>query len=438
MILSRNTYIERFFEYSTLLLFSFPILPYSVKSISVGLWVAAGLALLIYKKEKVVITKKDGIQLLILSLPFVLLAISLFYSENLKRGGDLIFRMCLLLVVPWFYFLNRKQLTPKLFQLAKWVFIGATFLVASKSIYSTYVNRDYLDRPLTEKELKYNGVNEETITKDKETEIKYRRFKNHIEDSTNLHSTYLGLFIISSLFFIGEILFDPKRKKILKIFVSIIGILLLSWLAYVSVRAPVLALLVGCFFVLVFKIRNLKHIGIGLVVAIGVSVLFYTTVPFLKLRVDEVIENKLSLPESGKDPLLFNSTNVRLGSLYCSMEIFKSNPWQGIGIGDVQDALDDCYENKIGAIIYTWDTYNNHNQYLFFADASGILGLISFLILIGYLLIVSIKRKDGAGIFFFVSISLIFLSENVLVRTDGLMYFTAIGYFILFYKNSEK
>ena len=307
-----------------------------------------------------------------------------------------------------------------------------------KSVGSAYVNREFLDRPLSPKELQYNGVTKETITIEKVTEIKYRRLKNHVETATKVHSTYLGLFIICSLFFIGKLLFDRKKKWGLKFALFGIGLFMLAWLAYISVRAPMLAFLVGCLFVLIFKIRDLKLISLGLIASIGLSVVLYTSVPFLKLRVDEVIENKFSLPQHGDDPLLFNSTNVRLGSLFCSVDIFKSNPWIGIGVGDVQDALNNCYEEKIGAIIYTWDTYNNHNQYLFFANASGVFGLVSFVLMVGFLFVLSIKRRDAAGIFFFISIALLFLSENILTRTDGLLYFTVIGYFILFHEKTTK
>ena len=123
MKLIKNKYTEKFFGLSTLLLFSFPVLPFAAKSIAVGVWVFACLLLLVTQKERIRIGKSDGLKLIITSIPFILLLFSLLYSDNEKRGVDLIFRMSLLLIIPWLYFLNRKHLSTKLFQTAKWIVV---------------------------------------------------------------------------------------------------------------------------------------------------------------------------------------------------------------------------------------------------------------------------------------------------------------------------
>lgn len=429
---------ERIFGAATVLLFMFPILPFAAKSIVIGVWAAACLYCVFGRKNKPTVSIKDWRRILIIIFPFLILFSTIIFTDDKNRGWELALRMLPLAIFPLLFTLGRDFLTQKLFNLAKIAFIASTFLVVIYSAGKTYANHEFLDRPLTEIELEYNGVTAETITQEKETEIKYRRMKKYVEEVSNIHSTYLGMLIMLSLYFIGEFLVSKKKKYGLKIAGIVIGLALLAWLAFISVRAPVLGLNVGVLAVLIFKFRNPKYIlaalaGFGLL-----AVLLYTTVPSLKIRMDEVVENKFSLPAKGEDPLAFNSTNVRLGSLYCSMEVFKAHFWTGVGIGDVQPHLDRCYEDKIGAIIYTWDTYNNHNQYLYFADAAGILGLLSFTGMVIFLIVISIKHRDAAGIFFFVSIGLIFLSENVLIRSDGVLYYTAMGYLIFFKKYNSK
>ena len=426
------------FKASTVLLFGFPVFPFAIRSIALGLWIASCIYYLIDHKTEIKISRQKIIQLIILLIPYLLVIFSLIYTENQKKGGDLVARILPLILCPVFFFLCRKQLNQKLLQICKWVFVLGTFLIVAYSFLNSYQNRAFLDRPLEKIELDYNGVTKNTITKEKEAEIKYRRFKKHVEEISGTHSTYLGLFIILSVFIIGEFLLYKNRSPYLKIMASILALSMFAWLAYLSVRAPILAFAVGVIAVFIFKIRNPKIIISGI---LGASILFlvlYTFVPFLQLRVDEVIENKLTIPKSGTDPLLFNSTNVRLGSLFCSTQIIQANPLFGVGVGDVQDALNECYTKEIGAIIYTWDTYNSHNQYLFFGLAAGILGILSFLFQTFYFIFLSIKRQHAIAIFFFVSTAVIFLSENLLVRSDGIMYYALFGSFLIFYNFEKK
>lgn len=428
---------EFFFAGSTILLFCFPILPFALRSITLGIWIVSILYFAIDHKTEFNFSKKNICQLFIIMLPFLLVILSLIYTENQKKGGDLVVRILPLILCPIFFSICKTQLNQKLFQICKLVFVIGTFLIVAYSFFNSYQNREFLNRPLEKIELDYNGVTKENITPEKESEIKYRRFKRHVEEISGTHSTYLGLFIILSVFIIGEFLLYKNRSPYLKIMASILALSMFAWLAYLSVRAPILAFAVGVIAVFIFKIRNPKIIVSGI---LGASILFlvlYTFVPFLQLRVDEVIENKLTIPKSGTDPLLFNSTNVRLGSLFCSTQIIQANPLFGVGVGDVQDALNECYTKEIGAIIYTWDTYNSHNQYLFFGLAAGILGILSFLFQTFYFIFLSIKRQHAIAIFFFVSTAVIFLSENLLVRSDGIMYYALFGSFLIFY-NFEK
>lgn len=436
--MEKSSLLHKAFEVSTILLFAFPVLPFVLRSIAVGLWVISCIFHISVHKKSIKFSKQNLLQLTIITLPFFILIISLFYTENQKRGVDLAIRILPLILCPILFFLCKSILTKKLLAICKAVFVLSTFAIVAYLFVSSYSQHEYLNRPFSDIEYKYNGVTPETITKEKEAEIKYRRFKVFIEETSGTHSTYLGIYILLSMFFVGETLFDRKQKKWVKITGILLGLSIFVWLAYISVRAPMLAFLASLLLVLLIQIRNPKVILGALAIIILTPFLLYHSIPTLKLRADEVINNKLSIPESGTDPLLFNSTNVRLGSFYCSVEIFKSSPVIGVGIGDVQDALNDCYTHKIGAVVYTWDTYNNHNQYLFFATAAGILGLFSFVTMMSYLIVISIKRKDSLGIFFFASSSILFLTENVLVRSDGIMYFAVIGYFVLFYKQEKK
>ena len=80
---------------------------------------------------------------------------------------------------------------------------------------------------------------------------------------------------------------------------------------------------------------------------------------------------------------------------------------------------------------------NTHNNYLYFLIATGVFGLISFLIFIGYLFKQSIKPYNILRISFCLIISINFLTENILSRHWGLM-FIAFMLTILFSEEKNK
>lgn len=79
---------------------------------------------------------------------------------------------------------------------------------------------------------------------------------------------------------------------------------------------------------------------------------------------------------------------------------------------------------------------NTHNNYLYFLMASGIIGLITFLVFVGYLLRISLRSKDMLKISFCVILILNFLTENILSRQWGLFFFAFV--MIVLFSNQKK
>ncbi|WP_165819336.1 O-antigen ligase family protein [Flagellimonas aquimarina] len=213
----------------------------------------------------------------------------------------------------------------------------------------------------------------------------------------------------------------------------VLACILFFWLLLMSTRMPILAILSGGFITLFiftkFKTKTYVIIlGASIFVALG-SYLSFTTV---KLRVDEVFRTKFALPSSGNDIETYNSTNVRNGVYFCSLKIIKENALLGVGLGDAQDKLNDCYRDELGAKIYGWTTYNTHSQYLFFLLTAGLLGLLLFLTSLSIQLKISVERKENQHFYFLIIVAIICLTENVLVRSDGLIFFSFFNSLFLF------
>ncbi|MDT0558061.1 hypothetical protein RM697_05360 [Ichthyenterobacterium sp. W332] len=81
--------------------------------------------------------------------------------------------------------------------------------------------------------------------------------------------------------------------------------------------------------------------------------------------------------------------------------------------------------------------FNSHNIYFYMLLTIGIIGLVTFLLFLISLFKNAIIKKDILKISFCIILTLNFLTENILLRQSGLMFFTFI-LMILFHKNKEK
>lgn len=79
---------------------------------------------------------------------------------------------------------------------------------------------------------------------------------------------------------------------------------------------------------------------------------------------------------------------------------------------------------------------NTHNNYLYFILATGFVGLLSFLIFILYLFKISLKPINALKLSFCIIIALNCLTENILSRHWGLMFFTFM--LILLFTSREE
>lgn len=79
---------------------------------------------------------------------------------------------------------------------------------------------------------------------------------------------------------------------------------------------------------------------------------------------------------------------------------------------------------------------NTHNNYLYFLLTTGIVGLLFFLIFIVYLFKISLKPINALRVSFCIIIALNLLTENILSRHWGLMFFTFM--LMVLFSNKEK
>ncbi len=129
----------------------------------------------------------------------------------------------------------------------------------------------------------------------------------------------------------------------------------------------------------------------------------------------------------------WSSIGVRFTAYKCAREVFAATPILGTGLGDVQHDLNRCYENY--NFLTVIDT-NAHNQYIQILLGSGVIGLFCFLFVLVYPVVHAIRQKNYLYVCFIFLFTLCCLTESLLERQQGVMFY---GFFnmILFY-NSRK
>lgn len=210
-----------------------------------------------------------------------------------------------------------------------------------------------------------------------------KRFAGPFDDPMNfahiygMYFVFLAPFLIDKLYSIKSMIAD-KRRLILLITLAATGLsvyLTLTRGAWMGVFAGLATL----FFLISWRW------GLSLIVVAGLaSGLLYANSETFKTRIDQALN-----PSQGYD-------SERLNLWKTNWAMFKDHPIVGVGHGDYKKFLP-VYFEKLGIPADHFQSHA-HNQYLHFLSNTGALGLIFYLVFIGYLLMITYqgyqKYKD--------------------------------------------
>ena len=138
-------------------------------------------------------------------------------------------------------------------------------------------------------------------------------------------------------------------------------------------------------------------------------------------------------------PALANSVNSRKVIWYCSIATLKTdNHWLwGVGTGDVQDHLTNCYKDK-NKYLYEHREFNAHNEYLQTFVRNGIFGLLSLLGIILLLSKAGLQHKSYVYLGFLIFFLISNLTESMLSRQAGVIFFTCFNSLFVFTLFNKK
>ncbi|SMC38433.1 O-antigen ligase family protein [Cellulophaga tyrosinoxydans] len=390
-----ETKFSGFVEILTIVSFGlFPILPNSIKGFPVVILVLNAV-LSIFKNnhpENNYIFQKRCFYALIMTSIYICYLFSSFYTQNISDLSQKLETSLSLLLVPiCFIFLNIKSKHIAYFKIT---FIATTIIFIV--VFWSYLL------------FKTNNTSLYTISSD--------ILRNEIDSIPllALHPIYASLIFSISIFF----LFSLRKKLRNYLLYSIVIILVLNIIALASKMAIISLFIIIVYFL--FKRKQkfyFKILTIFLISTTIITAVLY--VPNLRHRFNEV-----ALSNTYEKVIIWNSTSIRKGIYDCSIILLKKQWIFGYGIGDVQDNLNSCYEDK-SDVLYI-GKYNSHNQYLSIWLGTGILGFFIFLFLLAYNFNLALRCNDLLFEIILIFFILNFLTENILQRQTGVILFSLL------------
>ncbi|KGO95451.1 O-antigen ligase family protein [Flavobacterium enshiense] len=257
---------------------------------------------------------------------------------------------------------------------------------------------------------------------------KFRDFVYNETPFFKIHPTYFTSFVfLCCAFSLDNIL---KRKKYFEI-LYILVFIAITLMLLVKINILLLFILISA--TLLFRTSlNLKQ---KIALFAGFTALISTmiiVVPGIKGRFTEIIES-YNRPPSG---LAYDSTNIRVAIVGCSMELVKENYIEGLGFSHLGPALEECFSRNYETDFYVGKNYLTHNYFLYILISSGIIGFVFFLYfvyrVIRYVLHINcfILSVSMANIF------ILNLTEDFFYRQYGLFFFCLIFY--TFFKTKDN
>jgi O-antigen ligase len=227
-----------------------------------------------------------------------------------------------------------------------------------------------------------------------------------------IHPAYFAFYCcIASIFLMKSAILNQQKKplKYLSITVLLVLIFIIGYKIIILTTILSLLLLAGFYRK---EVANNDYLFITFIIlSIGVFIVVRSYAASVVEYPSESIQDN----RWGKEDLRFEQWSAAL-------ELVASNKFFGLGIGDIQNELNQIYEeNNLGSA--SKQHYNLHNQFLEILVELGIVGLSVFLLILLINISISIRNSDVMFLLFNFNFIFFCLAESVLERQKGIVLF---------------
>jgi hypothetical protein len=242
----------------------------------------------------------------------------------------------------------------------------------------------------------------------------------------DLHPAYFSMYLVFCL----TILFTEKaNSKAEMIWHFVIGAVIGGFVAMLASRMAIIALFLSMVF-LISKRKNLPVFQIITTAAIFILLAWLN--PVTRFRVVEEPMTTTYKVNSSIDQ--WNSVSYRLLEWQGSLSVINSHLLFGVGTSGWKSAMKDFYSNFNASTVGL--TYNSHNQFLQTWMENGLFALIA----LAFCIFGSVfgPKVDPAYITFILIFSLMCMTESILDRQKGIVFFTMFQSLFLAFKSKPQ
>lgn len=377
-------------------LFAMVLLPSMIKSIAIVIFAIAIITMSIQSKWYF-----NTPFFLWNSALFILLAVTFLYSENSEYAIKKLSRMASLIVFPALFSLIRKENDQAIFKYHNyylWIYVVGVAVFNIGAFMWFYITN-----------YSFAEMIEHFATVVRVDMGKWR-----------IHPIYLSMHCAVAILFSMYLIKAAKSRSLIALLLGVDIILILFLLLYAK-KGPLLALLIV--FTLFIAFQRKQGLVKPYIIAMGIVVGLTVAIPKTRNKFVELL--KIENLDKGS----LTSTNIRYTIYASAKELIAQAPLLGYGVGDYNDTLQSSYKEKNNAILIV-GRYNSHNQYFSLMLMGGVVALMVFSLMLAINFVFAIRYDNQLLILLLIFYGLVMLTENILEREQGVIYFSLfLSYF---------
>jgi hypothetical protein len=243
-------------------------------------------------------------------------------------------------------------------------------------------------------------------------------YRSGFAEVTGVHPPYAAYWFFAGALFQLHGLLAPVRDEGSLIRCARVIILVGCAMAglLIGSRMPVIAFVIAAVVLVSLRLsrRHALRVGVAIVLTTALAALLS---PALRERTKELTGIGTDRRDAEQ-----TSISVRTPVVHCSFSVLKDHWLSGAGQPEVQPALDRCYATR-GHDAMIQQGYGPHCQPLQWWLAFGIAGPAAFVVLFGWSMREAWGRKDHIHLAFLVFLFLCCLTEDLLTRQWGVVFF---------------
>src|SRR5258705_1221743 len=237
----------------------------------------------------------------------------------------------------------------------------------------------------------------------------------------------MSLFCVLAMIIAFENIYSNSNKNKRLLYFCVFLMTLMIFL--LSERIIIVSWLIVVLYFLLRMFHRSLHKILLIAGVISIIIISGFAIPSVKKQWIELFDfsptSTITLDQDSSLGKSWGGKALRVAFWKCSTDILKNHLLIGVGTGDVQDSLQQAYENRKFYFASRYNRYNAHNEYLQITLANGLPGLLILLSCIGYPLVHYRKKFSGNIYFLFLLLFiLVAVLESFLEGKKGIIWYS--------------